>query len=134
MPYAAPIADMRFALEACADFWSLKQRYPDLDLDLLAAILDGAGALSADTLAPLNRSGDRARASLANGEVQSLGGGARRLVIDPDRVPGARERDRPGTPDQAGSNKCNRRHRAVPTEVMRTEFGLSARPGTAGLH
>src|SRR5690606_19550351 len=43
MPYAAPIADMRFALEACADFWSLRERYPDLDEDTLLAILEGAG-------------------------------------------------------------------------------------------
>jgi hypothetical protein len=60
MSYAAPIADMRFALEACADFWSLRQRYPELDEDTLAAILEGAGALASETLAPLNRSGDRA--------------------------------------------------------------------------
>jgi 3-(methylthio)propanoyl-CoA dehydrogenase len=60
MTYVAPIADIRFALEACADFWSLRERYPDLDADLLAAILDGAGALANETLAPINRSGDRA--------------------------------------------------------------------------
>jgi hypothetical protein len=46
MTYVAPIADIRFALEACANFWSLRERYPDLDADLLAAILDGAGALA----------------------------------------------------------------------------------------
>ncbi|WP_135210851.1 acyl-CoA dehydrogenase [Vitreimonas flagellata] len=69
MTYAAPIADMRFALEACADLWSLRERFPDLDEDLLAAILEGAGALAGETLAPLNRSGDRARISLANDVV-----------------------------------------------------------------
>ncbi|GIK50751.1 MAG: acyl-CoA dehydrogenase family protein [Hyphomonadaceae bacterium] len=60
MSYAAPIQDMRFALEACADVWRLRERYPELDADLLAAILEGAGALAAETLAPINRSGDRA--------------------------------------------------------------------------
>ncbi|MEZ6023870.1 MAG: acyl-CoA dehydrogenase [Hyphomonadaceae bacterium] len=74
MPYAAPIADMRFALEACADFWSLRQRYPDLDEDTLAAILEGAGALAADTLAPLNRSGDQAGVSLKDGKVRAAAG------------------------------------------------------------
>ena len=69
MTYQAPIADMRFALEACADLWSLRERYPDLDEDLLAAILEGAGVLASETLAPLNRSGDRARVSLANDVV-----------------------------------------------------------------
>jgi alkylation response protein AidB-like acyl-CoA dehydrogenase len=74
MPYAAPIGDMRFALEACADIWSLRDRFPDLDADLLAAILDGAGALAAETLAPVNRSGDRAGVSLANDEVRTPAG------------------------------------------------------------
>ena len=69
MTYAAPIADMRFALEACADLWRLRERFPELDADLLAAILDGAGALAADTLAPINRSGDRAGVSLSDGVV-----------------------------------------------------------------
>ena len=69
MTYVAPIADIRFALEACADFWSLRGRYPDLDADLLAAILDGAGALASDTLAPLNRSGDQAGVTLKDSVV-----------------------------------------------------------------
>lgn len=74
MTYAAPIADMRFALEACADLWRLGARYPDLDGDTLAAILDGAGALAADTLAPINRSGDRAGVRLADGVVTAAPG------------------------------------------------------------
>jgi 3-(methylthio)propanoyl-CoA dehydrogenase len=74
MTYVAPIADIRFALEACADFWSLRERYPDLDADLLAAILDGAGALANDTLAPLNRSGDQSRVTLKNDAVTAAPG------------------------------------------------------------
>lgn len=74
MPYAAPIADMRFALEACADFWSLRPRFPDLDESTLAAILDGAGALSGGTLAPLNRSGDQAGVTLKDGAVTAAPG------------------------------------------------------------
>jgi len=74
MTYAAPIEDMRFALEACADFWRLRERYSELDEDLLAAILDGAGALAAETLAPINRSGDRAGVSLANDVVTTAPG------------------------------------------------------------
>src|SRR5262245_37675601 len=65
---------MRHALEACADFWSLGPRYPDLDPTLLGAILEAAGALAADTLLPINRSGDRARVSLSNGEVRTAPG------------------------------------------------------------
>jgi len=70
MTYAAPIADMRFALEACADLWRLRERFPDLDEDLLTAILDGAGALAADVLAPINRSGDRAGVTLGGDVVR----------------------------------------------------------------
>ncbi len=74
MPYTAPIADMRFALEACADFWSLRPRYQDLDEDTLAAILEGAGSLAEETLAPLNRSGDQAGINLKDGVVTSAPG------------------------------------------------------------
>ncbi|MBC7769123.1 MAG: acyl-CoA dehydrogenase [Phycisphaerales bacterium] len=74
MTYAAPIADMRFALEACADLWRLRERYPDLDADLLTAILDGAGALAAETLAPINRSGDRAGVTLEGDVVRAAPG------------------------------------------------------------
>jgi alkylation response protein AidB-like acyl-CoA dehydrogenase len=74
MPYAAPIADIRFALEACAGLWDLRGRYPELDEDLLAAILEGAGSLASDTLAPTNRTADRAGVKLADGVVTSAPG------------------------------------------------------------
>ncbi|HVZ99224.1 MAG TPA: acyl-CoA dehydrogenase family protein [Caulobacterales bacterium] len=78
MPYAAPIETMRWMLEACSDLWTLKrsapERYQDLDENLLGAILEGAGALAADTLAPINRSGDRAGAVLKDGVVASAPG------------------------------------------------------------
>jgi 3-(methylthio)propanoyl-CoA dehydrogenase len=74
MTYAAPIADMRFALEACADLWRLRGRFADLDEEVLAAILDGAGALAGDVLAPLNRSGDRAGVKLEGDVVRTAPG------------------------------------------------------------
>lgn len=74
MTYAAPIADMRFALEACADLWTLRERYPDLDEETLAAILEGAGALASETLAPINRSGDRAGVKLEGDVVTAAPG------------------------------------------------------------
>ncbi|MBI1252455.1 MAG: acyl-CoA dehydrogenase [Alphaproteobacteria bacterium] len=70
MSYAAPLKDIRFALEHCADLWSLSQR-GDLDSDLLTAILDGAGALAAETLAPLNAPGDRQGLALEDGAVRT---------------------------------------------------------------
>ncbi len=74
MSYNAPVSDMRFALEACADLWSLRERYPELDEVTLAAILEGAGALAADTLAPINRSGDQAGVTLKDGVVTAAPG------------------------------------------------------------
>ncbi len=76
MTYRAPLADLRFALEACADLWSVQREgcFADLDADLLAAILEGAGKLAAETLAPINRSGDRAGVKLTDGEVRAAPG------------------------------------------------------------
>jgi 3-(methylthio)propanoyl-CoA dehydrogenase len=76
MSYAVPVPAMRFALEAGADLWSVQAggAYGELDSDLLAAILDAAGALAAETLAPLNQSGDRAGVTLKDGVVTSAPG------------------------------------------------------------
>lgn len=71
MTYAAPIDDIRFALEAAADFWSVKREgaFAELDADLLAAILDAGAAFTHERLAPLNRVGDRSGLKLADGVV-----------------------------------------------------------------
>jgi alkylation response protein AidB-like acyl-CoA dehydrogenase len=76
MTYLAPTADIRFALEAAAQLWSLKHdgAFPDLEGDLLAAILEAAGALASDRLAPLNQSGDREGVRLENGLVRAAAG------------------------------------------------------------
>jgi alkylation response protein AidB-like acyl-CoA dehydrogenase len=76
MSFAAPIDQQRFALEAAADLWSVKKegRFGDLDADTLAAILEGGGALAAETLAPLNRSADQAGVVLKDGAVTSAPG------------------------------------------------------------
>ncbi|MBI3439714.1 MAG: acyl-CoA dehydrogenase [Proteobacteria bacterium] len=74
MGYRAPVGDIRFALEACAGLWSLKSRFSDIDPDLLEAILDGAGALASETLAPINRSGDQAGVTLKDSIVTAAPG------------------------------------------------------------
>jgi alkylation response protein AidB-like acyl-CoA dehydrogenase len=73
MSYAAPINDMRFALEACAGLWGVQAAgaFSELESDVLAAVLEGAGALAADTLAPLNAVGDREGVRLENGVVRA---------------------------------------------------------------
>ena len=76
MSYQAPLQDIRFALEASAGFWSVKDegRFHDLDADLLAAILEAGAAFAGETLAPLNRAGDVKRVSLKDGVVTSAPG------------------------------------------------------------
>jgi alkylation response protein AidB-like acyl-CoA dehydrogenase len=74
MTYVTPVADMRFALEACADLWRLREQFPELDADLLDAILEGASALARETLAPLNRAGDRAGVKLEGDVVRTAPG------------------------------------------------------------
>jgi 3-(methylthio)propanoyl-CoA dehydrogenase len=94
MGYQAPIEDIRFALEHAADLWAGRAG-GDLDPDLLAAILDNAGLLAADTLAPINQSGDRDGVALENGVVRAadgfaaayakfVEGGWQGLAADPD--------------------------------------------------
>jgi alkylation response protein AidB-like acyl-CoA dehydrogenase len=71
MSYSAPIEAMRFALEAAADVWRLKERYPEFDADLLGAMLESAGALASEAIAPTNRIGDQTGLTLANDEVRT---------------------------------------------------------------
>ena len=68
------MADLRFALESAADLWRLRPAFPDLDADLLGAILEGAGALASNELAPLNAVGDRLGVRLENGLVRAAPG------------------------------------------------------------
>ncbi len=73
MNYTAPVADIRFALEAAADLWSVRRggAFADLDQDLLGAILEAAAALAGESLAPLNRVGDQTGVALSNGDVRT---------------------------------------------------------------
>ena len=74
MTYRAPVRDLAFALEAAADFGRLAGAYPGADAETVRAVLEGAGALAADVLAPLNRAGDQAGARYENGRVTAAPG------------------------------------------------------------
>jgi alkylation response protein AidB-like acyl-CoA dehydrogenase len=74
MTYKAPVRDLLFALDAAADFGRLSSLFPGADAATAAAVLEGAGALCADVLAPLNHSGDRAGARYENGQVRTAPG------------------------------------------------------------
>ncbi|WP_374597074.1 acyl-CoA dehydrogenase [Sphingosinicella sp.] len=71
MTYTAPITEQRFVLETIADLPGLAQlpHFEAATADLVDAILEEAGKLSAGVFAPLNRVGDTEGAKLANGVV-----------------------------------------------------------------
>jgi alkylation response protein AidB-like acyl-CoA dehydrogenase len=74
MTYKAPVRDLMFSLEAAADYGRLAALFPHADADTTTAVLEGAGALAADVLAPLNRIGDTVGAKLENGVVRTAPG------------------------------------------------------------
>ncbi|GAA0295797.1 acyl-CoA dehydrogenase [Rhodovulum strictum] len=73
MSYRAPVADIRFLLDHVAGFPDLAAtaRFAEATPDLTAAILDGAGRLCEDVMAPLQRVGDLHPARLENGIVRT---------------------------------------------------------------
>ena len=70
--YVAPLADMRFVMREIANMKAVRALpgYNDVTDDLVDAILEGAGRLAAEVLAPLNATGDRQGCILANGVVR----------------------------------------------------------------
>ena len=74
MTYRAPVRDIAFSLQHAADFDRLSDAFPDADAETVQAVLDGAGALAGDILAPLNRTGDLAGARLEDGVVRTAPG------------------------------------------------------------
>ncbi|MBL8697123.1 MAG: acyl-CoA dehydrogenase [Alphaproteobacteria bacterium] len=76
MSYAPPIQDMRFALEVVAEFDRLRAvaGADGLDRDTIGQILEEAGKLAGDVIAPLNAGGDRHGARLDNGVVRTAPG------------------------------------------------------------
>lgn len=71
--YAAPIQDMRFVLSRLVGLDRLAELpgYEETTPELVDAILEEAGKLASDVLAPLNHSGDRERSVLENGIVRT---------------------------------------------------------------
>ncbi|HTK35434.1 MAG TPA: acyl-CoA dehydrogenase [Caulobacteraceae bacterium] len=71
MTFRAPVSDIAFSLVQVAGLGRLTGEggFPDLDAELTQAVLEAAGQLSEDVLAPLNRVGDTVGARLENGQV-----------------------------------------------------------------
>ncbi len=76
MPYRAPVRDIAFSLTAIAGIEDVAATgaFPDYDADVLGAVLEAAGQFSEGVLAPLNRPGDLAGATYANGAVTAAPG------------------------------------------------------------
>jgi alkylation response protein AidB-like acyl-CoA dehydrogenase len=73
VPYKAPIADMRFVLNDLG-LLAQVQQLPggeEASPDLVDAVLEEAGKLARDVLAPTNKTGDSERARLENGVVRT---------------------------------------------------------------
>ncbi len=74
--YNAPIADMHFVLREVVglDEIAALPGYEEATPDLVDAVLEEAGRLARDVLAPLNQSGDREGATFENGVVRTAAG------------------------------------------------------------
>ena len=74
--YNAPLEDMRFVLTELAGLPEIAALpgYEDATPDLVDAVLEEAGRLAREVLAPLNHSGDREGASFENGVVRTPAG------------------------------------------------------------
>nr|MDJ0896492.1 acyl-CoA dehydrogenase N-terminal domain-containing protein [Alphaproteobacteria bacterium] len=72
MTYVAPLDEMRFALRRIAGLSEISALpgYEEATDDLVDAVLEEAGKLAAEVLAPLNAPGDRQRAVYENGVVR----------------------------------------------------------------
>jgi alkylation response protein AidB-like acyl-CoA dehydrogenase len=70
--YTAPVKDMQFVLHDLLQITSSDiPGYADLDAGFTAAVLEEAGKLASDVLAPLNAVGDREGCVLENGVVRT---------------------------------------------------------------
>jgi len=83
MTYKPPVRDLVFSLDV-AEIHSLRAIFPGADAETIEAVLNAAGDLAANVLAPLNAAGDRAGASFENGQVRAAPGfaGAYRQFAD----------------------------------------------------
>ena len=76
MAYTAPATDIAFALTHLAGIKKFEGHpsFENYDPDLIEPILDEAGKLARDVLAPLNQVGDKAGAQLTGAGVQAAPG------------------------------------------------------------
>jgi alkylation response protein AidB-like acyl-CoA dehydrogenase len=69
MTYSPPLRDLQFALEHVAGAGRLRDVFSGYDAETESAVLEAAGRLARDVLAPINRKGDEDGARFENGRV-----------------------------------------------------------------
>ncbi|CAN7210620.1 acyl-CoA dehydrogenase [Phenylobacterium sp. LjRoot219] len=74
MTFRAPVRELAFAMKTAGFDAVLEKGYADTDFETVAAVLEAAGDLSNEVLAPLNRVGDTVGAKYANGRVTAAPG------------------------------------------------------------
>ncbi|WP_372839774.1 acyl-CoA dehydrogenase [Phaeovulum sp.] len=76
MPYQSPVGEFRFILDAVVPLAPLAatERFGEATPDMVEAILEGAGRMCDEALAPLSRVGDQTPTRLENGVVRSAPG------------------------------------------------------------
>lgn len=74
--YAAPLAEMRFALDEIAGLSEIAKLpgYETVSADVVDAVLDEAAKLAGNVIAPTNRTGDIEKSRLENGVVRTPAG------------------------------------------------------------
>lgn len=72
MTYAAPIRQIRFALDSIAGIGGLygHRAFPEFNDETTSAVLEEAGRFANEVIAPLNRAGDREGVTIENGRVR----------------------------------------------------------------
>jgi alkylation response protein AidB-like acyl-CoA dehydrogenase len=76
MTYRAPVSDYQFILDQIVDFSAVLESaaFEDIDAETVAAILEEAGKLASDVVAPLNRGSDLTPGKLVDGVVKTSPG------------------------------------------------------------
>ena len=69
--FEAPLQDIKFVLKHVADYPSIENlsAYGDADWALVEAVLEEAGKVAAEVIAPINKIGDEVGASMVDGQV-----------------------------------------------------------------
>lgn len=80
MSYRAPLEEIRFVLDEVLGIWSgpealnATEKFAEIDADSAAAVLQEAGKIAEETIAPLRRPSDEQGAKLENGVVRTSPG------------------------------------------------------------